>query len=41
MRKTLRMFLVCFMALFCGTMMADEVTFTAGTDGSGNTTAGE
>ena len=26
MRKTLRMFLVCFMSLFCGTMMADEVT---------------
>ena len=26
MRKTLRMFLVCFMSLFCGTMMAQEVT---------------
>ena len=26
MRKFLRMFLVCFMALFCGTVMAQEVT---------------
>lgn len=26
MRKILRMFLVCFMTMFCGTVMADEVT---------------
>ena len=26
MRKFLRMFLVCFMTMFCGTVMADEVT---------------
>ena len=26
MRKTLRLLLVCFMSLFCGTMMAQEVT---------------
>lgn len=40
MRKFLRMFLVCLMTMFCGTVMAGEVTFTAGTDGTGNTTAG-
>lgn len=27
MRKFLRMFLVCFMTMFCGTVMAQEVTF--------------
>lgn len=32
MRKILRMFLVCFMALFCGTVMADEVTINFNED---------
>ncbi len=33
MRKTLRMFLVCFMALFCGTVMAQEVALDFTTNG--------
>lgn len=33
MRKTLRLFLVCFMSLFCGTIMAQEVTLDFTTNG--------